>query len=127
MIDEFITYLQGAGLTPDVRYAFTTEPIQDYSDELPVIMVFPMGYDAEASNADNIVSQTVNVEIACLLGCPIEEYETLLAELRAAVLGWEFTDHDAMELLRAEIEGIKGGIIWWTEVYLTRLYIRQTI
>lgn len=126
MISEFITYLQGASLTPAVRFAFTTEPIEDYSADLPVILVYPLGYDASQSLADNLVIQDVVVEVACLLGCAIADYETLLAELRAAAMGWVFGQHDAMELGGASIVGIKGSYIWWRETYSTRVRIRQT-
>lgn len=127
MITEFITYLQGAGLTPDVRFAFTSEPIEDYSEELPVIMVYPTGYSASPSGFDNLVIQDVAVQVACLLGCHIDDYETYLTELRSAAMGWVDGDHDAMELAGAQIEGLKGGYIWWRESYSTRIRIRQTI
>ena len=126
MIAEFITYLQGAGLTPDVRFAFTTEPVEDYSDELPVIMVYPMGEEPSPSSFDNVVIQDVAKDVACLLGCAVGDYEALLAELRAAAMGWVFGQYDAMEMSGASIVGIKGGYIWWQEVYTTRIRIRQS-
>jgi len=127
MITEFITYLQGAGLTPSVKFAFTTEPIEDYSSELPVIMVYPVGLSASVSGIDNLVVQDTTSTVACLLGCAVNEYETLLDELRAAAMGWVHGTHDAMELESAQIEGIKGGYIWWRESYSVRRRIRQTI
>lgn len=127
MIAEFITYLQGAGLTPAVQFAFTSEPLKDYSDDLPVIMVYPGGYSPQASGIDNFVVQATDVEIVCLLGCAIADYETLLDELRAAVIGWTHGYYDAFEMGGASIEGIKGGYIWWRETYTTRIHIRQTL
>ncbi|MCB0249763.1 MAG: hypothetical protein KDI07_14410 [Anaerolineae bacterium] len=127
MISEFITYLQGAGLTPSVRFAFTTEPIEDYTDDLPVIMVYPLGYDASPSLADNLVIQDVALDVACLLGCEITDYETYLAQLRGAAMGWVQGQYDAMELSSASIVGIKGGYIWWQENYSSRIRIRQTV
>lgn len=127
MISEFITYLQGAGLTPDVRFAFTTEPVEDYSSEMPVILVYPQGYSASPSGFDNMVIQDVAEDVVCMLGCAVGDYETLLAELRAAVMGWVLGDYDAMELAGAEIIGINGGYIWWKETYVARIRIRQSI
>ena len=126
MITEFITYLQGAGLTPSVEFAFTSEPIEDYSDDLPAILVYPLGDSASQSGADNLVVQDVRTEVVCLLGCSITTYETLKDELRAAVLGWVTGSYDAMELSSSSIEGLKGGYIWWRETYTTRIRIRQT-
>lgn len=126
MITEFISYLQGAGLTPSVKYAFTSEPVEEYSDELPTIMVYPLSYSASESLADNLVIQDTQIQVACLLGCAIGSYESLLDELRAAAIGWVTGYHDAMELAGAEIVGLKGGYIWWREVYTTRIRIRQS-
>lgn len=127
MIAEFITYLQGAGLTPAVKFAWTTEPVEDYSEELPVIMVYPQGYTPQPSGIDNFVVQSTDVEIVCLLGCAIADYETLLDQLRSKVIGYTQGYYDAMEMAGASIEGIKGGYIWWRETYTTRIHIRQTL
>ena len=127
MITEFITYLQGAGLTPSVQFAFTAEPIEDYADDLPAILVYPLGDSPSASGADNLVIQDVQTSVVCLLGCDITDYETLKDELRAAVLGWVTGSYDAMELEGSSIEGLKGGYIWWKENYSTRIRIRQSI
>jgi len=126
MITEFITYLQGAGLTPTVKFAFTTEPVEDYEEEFPVIMVYPEGESPEASDADNFVIQNVTKGVVCMLGCAIADYEVLLAELRGAAMGWVFEYHDAMEMAGAQIIGIKGGYIWWRETYATEVRIRQS-
>lgn len=126
MIDEFIAYLQGAGLTPKVEFAFTSEPIEDESIQLPAIMVYPLGDSASGSGADNLVIQAVSTQVVCLLGCKVGQYETLKNELRAAVLGWVTGDYDAFELSGSSIEGLKGGYIWWRETYTTRITIRQT-
>lgn len=130
MITEFITHLQTSSLRPRVELAFTAEPIEDYSEELPVILVYPLAYGAGDSIADNLVIQNTQMQIACLLGCAIDQYEDLLGELRAAAMGWVLNDgdahYDAMELEGATIEGLKGGYIWWREVYSVRIRIRQT-
>lgn len=127
MITEFITYLQGAGLTPSVEFAFTSEPIEDYSDELPAILVYPLADSASGNGADNLVIQAVSTQVVCLLGCAIADYETLKDELRAAVLGWVVGEYDAFEFAGSSIEGLKGGYIWWRETYSTQITIRQTI
>ena len=126
MIAEFIDYLQYAGVTPRVLFAFTTDPVEDYTEELPVIMVYPQGYSAQPSEIDNMVVQAVDMEIVCLLGCKIEHYETLLAEMQAAVIGWTYEHYDAFELVGGSIEGINSGYIWWRETYTTRVQFRQS-
>jgi hypothetical protein len=128
MITELITYLQGvSALTPSVRFAFTSEPVEDMSTGLPTIMVYPESYSAAASSTDNFINQTMTIDVVCLLGCAIDDYETYLGQLRSALIGWTTGDYDAFELSGASIVGIKGGYIWWKEVYSTREYLRQTI
>lgn len=127
MIAEFITYLQGAGLTPTVQFAFTSDPVTDYSAELPVIMVFPGDHDAARSEVDIPVVNAVTQQVVCDLGCAIEDHEDLLAELRDAALGWVHGYHDALELGKGAVLGVTGGYIWWREIYITRVQIRQTL
>jgi hypothetical protein len=127
ILADFITYLQGAGVTPTVTYALTMEPIESYADELPVILVFPIKEDPLPSGFDNLVIQANDVHIGCFLGCAVEDYETLLAELRSKVIGWVTGHYDAFEMAGASIEGIKGGYIWWRETYVTRIQIRQSL
>jgi hypothetical protein len=127
MINEFIAYLQGAGLTPGVELAFTSDPIDDYSDQLPAILVYPSGTSANESIADNFTVQPTTESITCVLGCSIANWETLRAELRAAAIGWvnPGTQDDAMELTTGEVVGIRGGVIWWSESYSIRSRINQ--
>ena len=125
MITEFITHLQSAGLTPSVQFAFTADPIDDYSDELPAILVYPQGDSASPSIGDNLVIQDFQSRIVCLLGCAVADYESLKSELRGAAMGWVHGNYDAMELNDSEIVGLKGGFIWWQETYSVRIRIRQ--
>lgn len=126
MIAEFITYLQGAGLTPDVRFAFTSDPIADYSDELPVIMVFPGDHTVSPNGYDNLVTQEVTVQVVCDMGCAVASHEGLLAQLRGKAIGWVHGSYDAMELAQGAVLGVTGGYIWWREIYTTRVHIRQS-
>jgi hypothetical protein len=126
VINEFIAHLK-ANVTPDVRFALTTEPVENYDDELPVILVYPNDYAAEKSAADNMVVQSVDYNIACLVGCHIDDYEEVLQDLQQAAIGWVDGYSDAVELVGGAIEGIKGGYIWWKEMYTTRIQIRQSL
>lgn len=127
MIAEFITYLQGAGLTPQVRNAFTTDPVENYSDEFPVIMVYPLSAGSEPNAADNFLIQRITHQVVCLLGCSVNDHETLIAELRSSVLGWSpSSEWDVMEHESGNIEGIRGGYLWWRDVYSIWTQLRQT-
>lgn len=126
MITEFIDYLNGTTLKPQVELAFTMNPIEDYSEELPVILVYPLGSSGSPSGADNLVIQQASTDVVCLLGCAIGDYEALQIELQSAAVGWEAGgSYHAMEFSSASIEGLKGGFIWWREVYSVQHQIRQ--
>lgn len=124
MITEFIAHL-AANVTPAVHYAWTSDPVEETHEDLPAIYVAPGDYQAEESGADNTVRQRVTQTVICMLGCPIDEYETHIAELRAAALGWTFQHYDALELSGGETLGIVGGIIWIQETYTTRYLITE--
>lgn len=126
MITEFIEHLKISGVRPAVRLAFTTEPIEDYEDDLPVILPYPGGMSAERSIGDNCVVQNAGKSIVCLMGCKIEDHEILETELHAAALGWVLGIHDAMELSGVEIVGIKGGYVWSKITYYSAVRIRQS-
>lgn len=128
MIDAFITHLQGAGLTPSVEYAFTSNPIEDYTDDLPAILVYPSGHSGgEALIAIN-ARQQLTESVTCLLGCAITDWRTLLDELRAAAIGWvePGTTYDSLYLSSGDVLGVSGGFIWWTETYTTDTHLVQS-
>lgn len=125
MIADFITYLNGV-MAPPVSYAWTSNPVEDESTELPAIFVLPASQSSAESEFDNFVRQEMVETVACLVGCKIENYETLRATLRTAVLGWTFEQYDAFEFESSETLDVKGGYIWTRELFTTRLLITQS-
>jgi len=126
MISTFLTFLQSAGLTPTVKYAFTADPVNDYSEDLPVIMVYPEGFEASGNLTDNLVVQAITWEVVCLLGCKLDDFEALSLEMRQAIVGTSLTaNYDALEVTGASIVGLAGEYIWWREHYTTRIRFKQ--
>lgn len=128
MISEFIAYLQ-ANIAPNVQYAFTANPLEDVDineESLPQVYVYPGDYGPQESEIDNYVRQVVEEEVACLLVCRIEDYETQRDEIRAAALGWTHDEnYDAFELSGGEVLGMVSGAIFVRETYVTRHIITQ--
>lgn len=127
MITEFVTYLQGAGLTPRVELAFTMNPVEDYSKDLPVIAVYPLSTGSSENEGGNFVLQQKTHQVACLLGCAIADWESLTNELDAAAVGWQpNASWDVMQHESSDIEGLQGGYIWWRNIYSIWSQIRKT-
>jgi len=124
VILDFITYLQGE-LSQDVKYAYTSDPVEDVDEDLPIIFVYPGSFSASPSETDNYVRQLISEEVICLIGCPIADYESIRDQLRAAAIGWTHEEYDALELSGGETLNIAGGVIWVQETYMTRRIIRQ--
>lgn len=127
MISEFIAHVNGA-VTPAVEYAWTSNPVDEFdedSGELPAIYVYPGDYSVDESGVDNFVRQRVRQTVVCMLVCRIAEYETLREELRSAVLGWTFEDHDAFELAGGEFLELSGGVIFVREIFRTYYLISE--
>tara|TARA_R110001599_G_scaffold33832_5_gene108851 strand:+ start:3535 stop:3924 length:390 start_codon:yes stop_codon:yes gene_type:complete len=126
--DAFITHLQGAGLSAPVRNAFTTEPVENYQDEFPMIMVYPTADSLGENEANNIVIQPQTTEIAALIGCKLADLSTHVEQFRAASQGWVAgSNWDAMELSGGAIEGLRGEYIWWRETVTAQRSARQTL
>ena len=126
--DAFITHLQGAGLSAPVKPAFTSEPVTDYSDDFPVILVYPSADEFAPSEADNVVIQQQGSQVAAMIGCKYSDLSALVEEFRAASQGWVAGEPwDAMELQAGAVEGLRGEYIWWRETVTAQRSVRQTL
>jgi len=124
VITELIAHIK-ASVSPRVEYAWTSDPVEETHDDMPVIFVAPGDYSADPSEYDNIIRQQVNDSVVCMLGCEIGQYEALRDEMRAAVLGWTHGQYDALELAAGEVLGISGSVIWIQETYSTRYLLTE--
>lgn len=125
MITQFIAHLKDA-LTFKVIFAYTMDPVEQKSEEIPMLMVYPGSLGAEDSEVDNFVRQRVTLELVCLLCCAIDDYDTRIAELRAAALGWVNGNSDDTELSASETLNIVGDYIWVRETYTIQYHITQS-
>lgn len=129
--DAFLAHLQGAGLVAPVKNAFTTEPVENYDEEFPVVMLYPLSDTLSGNEYDNFVIQEENAEVVCLVGCEITELKARVLELRKAAVGWvppsaDGQEWDAMEGEGGNLEGLSGKYIWWRETFTARTQFRQT-
>jgi len=127
----FIAHLEGAGLAAPVKNAFTTEPVENYDEDFPVVMVFPNSETFGESGYDNVTIQEQVAEVICMVGCELTDIEDRVRELRAAAVGWKHPnangqEWDAMEAGGGELIGLSGKYIWWRETFTARTQFRQT-
>ena len=126
--DAFITHLQGAGLGVPVRAAFTTEPVTDYSEDFPVILVYPTADELAPSEADNFVIQQQTTQVAAMIGCKYSELSAVVLAFRAAAQGWVAgAPWDSLELQGGAVEGLRGEFIWWRETVTAQRSVRQSL
>lgn len=126
MIDDFIAYLKSE-LSMPVLYAHTTDPVEDASTEMPIVLVYPGSLSADPSQVDNFVRQQVTLQLVCLVACDIAQYDTQLLALRSAAIGWTRDEYtDAAELESSETVDVKGRYIWVREVYSIQYHITET-
>jgi hypothetical protein len=129
--DAFLTHLQGAGLVAPVKNAFTTEPVENYAEDFPVVMLYPLSDTLGENGYDNLVIQEQIAEVVCLVGCKLTDLKARVLELRQAAIGWtppaaDGQEWDAMEGQGGNLEGLSGEYIWWRETFTVRTQFRQT-
>jgi len=129
--DEFLAHLSAAGLTAPVVSAITTNPVENYSDDFPVVMVYPLSETLGENAYDNVVIQPLTTEIVCMVGCEFADLKSRVKELRNAAIGWvpdsaDGQEWDAMEGVGGNLEGLSGKYIWWRETFTARTQFRQT-
>lgn len=109
-----------------VQRAFEMAPVDDLEQETPAAFLFPMQDNAGADGGDNYVVQNVTTDYAIFIVGPFDSLESLRAEIRTALLGWQATQyHQAMTYVSGQAEDIKGDYLWWREVYRTSVHIRS--
>jgi hypothetical protein len=128
---QFLAHLQSAGLTAPAVSAFTTEPVENYQDDFPVVMTYPLEDTLSPNEYDNLVIQPRETEQVCMIGCDLDELETHLKQLRDAAIGWvppsvDGEEWDAMEGSGGSLIGLNGKYIWWRETFSARTQYRQT-
>jgi len=120
----------GDHLTPSVLplfatigAAWTSKPLQNFSSELPACLYYLDGIDSEPSPYNTAIIQPGDYRVAVLIVGATAEIEELLAELRAALVGfqpegsWEPFQHESGGVLE-----INESVVWWRDVFVTRNY-----
>lgn len=130
MIDAFIEYLNSntSGFKR-ITHAKDQQPVDELEAELPLLGVFP-GDDSTRSNEDRtdyIESKMIESCILVHLVCEVEAFEDLRKSLRSAAIGWCASEHHTdLTLMSGKVLQLKGGVIWWQDLYSSRHLIRES-
>jgi hypothetical protein len=128
IFDDFLAHLRASGLTAPVSNAFTTEPVEDYNEEFPLVMLYPASDTFSENEANNFVIQQQTTEIVAMIGCKLVDLSVHIDEFRAAAQGWVAgAPWDALELQGGAIEGLRGEFIWWRETVTAQRSVRQSL
>ncbi len=131
MIEALIARLRdqcGSFLHDSIEYAWDSEPTEIKRDDLPKLFTFP-GDEATADDGtSDIVSRRLQREAHIYLVCQIDDLEDLKTETRSAVIGWNpgaADGYDDMQLVSGRMVNLKGGVVWWEDIYTTWRTIRE--
>lgn len=107
-----------------IALAWTSKPIADFDSELPAALYYLSALRSEASPYNTAVIQPSDHEVVVLVVCAVSALEDLLAELDAALVGFEPTggSYEAFEHVAGDALDINQSIIWWRQVYAARNY-----
>ncbi|ALO46574.1 phage tail terminator protein [Pseudohongiella spirulinae] len=127
MIDSFIAHLNSQldQTFVKITHAADQQPIDDITEELPLLGVFPGPDSTQVDPTDFVESKMITSEAIVHIVCLIEELETLRTAVRSEAMGWNagpmYTD---MTLKSGELLQLKAGICWWEERYTSAHLIR---
>jgi hypothetical protein len=107
-----------------VGLAWTSKPVADFDDELPAAWYYLSSIRSETSPYDNVTIQPAEYEVTVLMVCAVESLEGLMAELKAALVGFQPTDaaFEAFEHVSGDALDVNESIVWWRDVFAVRNY-----
>lgn len=127
MIDDLIAHLESSTTSfKRITHAQDQAPVDNITEELPLLGVFPGAEHSEPDGTDYLDSKVVSTQVLVHIVCLIADMEPLRTELRTATLGWCPSEHHSdLTLLSGELLQLKAGICWWQETYTSRIVIRE--
>lgn len=128
-IDPLVTYLiaNTGNKFKKIENAYDIQlQIEDYSDDLPYLGVFPGADTASPEATDNLISNVSVFQTHLYLLCKLGEAVDLETTLHAALMGWSAgANYTDLELLSGDTNGLKNGVIWREYVYFNNIVIRE--
>lgn len=128
MIGDLITYLiANTSSFKTIQYSWTMQPFDKPDDNAPCIYLFHGDETSFPSNLDNCISQESIIEVGIFIIGKHTEMGDLKAELRNAVLGWQYNQyHTGLEHKKGSLQNIAAEYIWWLDMFLTTTNLRKT-
>lgn len=128
MMNELISRIDAqAPSFVGVSQAWTMAPVDDLTTETPLALVYPASDSAGTNTMDIGVVQRITTDWAIFIICPLASLDSLLGELRKALLGWQKeANYDPMTYVGGQAEDIKGDYLWWREVFRSSVHVRST-
>lgn len=110
------------------EHAWDTRPVEVSRDALPLLYAY-MGDESVANDGTDLtVSHRLGVTVHIYIVCKIEDLEARKDDLRTAVIGWNpgaADGWDDMHLSSGKVLDLKGGIVWWEDIYTSWRTLRQ--
>lgn len=126
MIDSLLTHVTTQCTSFNtVTYTETSEPIDDLSDDAPVLYVSLGDEEAEENELLNGVNQKVNVQVNFIIVALTSSIESLKTELKTAVLNHSETGFTPFTYVSSSKLDTRAGYEWREVVYQTAEYYRS--
>lgn len=98
---------------------------------LPIVFVYPGKESGSENHLSNATSQTVPLNVVCLIAAAnsngtYEPMEDVRDQIKAALVGYQVSEtHYPMRFVEGESLEISKRIIWWRDVYQTKVTLRN--
>lgn len=127
MINELITHLiANTSNFTSIDHAWTLEPVDNVNDKIPILYVFAGEDTAGESADDNLVAKMLTHVTHIYIVCAIADLDARKTELREAAMGWSAgTNYTDLALISGRVIGLKGGVVWWEDLYANRVKITE--
>lgn len=111
----------------DIELIFSYASFAQDAADLPAVLVFEDSTDADESNLDNCIKQRVTTGFSFIIATTGSDSESLKAELRTALLGYQSnTTEEDMQFRQSVRIQSTGKLTLWRESYFYRHWIKET-
>lgn len=128
MIDQLIQRLTDETTSFNtISYSWTMQPFDDPKTNAPALYVFHGDETSYPGSLDNCVSQSSIWEFGIFIIGDHTDLDTLKAEVRSALLGWQFNSEcTGLEHKKGVLQHITANYVWWLDMFVTTTNLRGT-
>ncbi len=120
-------------LTTPAELAWTSEPVDEFSDDVPTILCYPDEQFSSQTQDSSVCRQKVSFLVTNLIIADLADLPGVIKELRATIVGWQpDSNSEEFKITHRNIpfagmaSPVKAGYAWWYEKYESSKLLRTT-